>query len=99
MAHDGTTWKGYRSVNPDFRGFDLTATDPAGPQFAASAPLTQSDATALVNGDLWIDTSDLEVYPKLHRYQSAKWVLVDTTDQTSSNGVLFADAWVQFWHS
>jgi len=92
MAHDGTTWKGYRSVNPDFRGFDLTATDPAGPQFAASAPLTQSDATALVNGDLWIDTSDLEVYPKLHRYQSAKWVLVDTTDQTSSNGVLFADA-------
>ena len=92
MVHDGTTWKGYRSVNPDFRGFDLTATDPAGPQFAASAPLTQSDKTALVNGDLWIDTSDLENFPKLYRYQTAKWVLVDTSDQTSSNGVLFADA-------
>ena len=92
MMHDGTTWKGYRSVNPDFRGFDLTATDPAGPQFAAVAPTTQSDKSALVNGDLWIDTSDLENFPKLYRYQTAKWVLVDNSDQTSSNGVLFADA-------
>ena len=92
MVHDGTTWKGYRSINPDFRGFDLTATDPAGPQFAASAPLKQSDTTALVNGDLWIDTSDLENFPKLYRYQTLKWVLIDGSDQTSSNGVLFADA-------
>ena len=92
MIHDGTSWKGYKSVNPDFRGFNLTQTDPAGPQFAASAPLTQSDATALVNGDLWIDTSDLENFPKMYRYQSAKWVAVDTSDQTSSNGILFADA-------
>jgi len=92
MVHDGTTWKGYRSVNPDFRGFNLTDTDPAGPQFAASAPLKQSDATALVDGDLWINTSDLEKYPKLYRWQSSKWVLIDSTDQTSSNGVLFADA-------
>jgi hypothetical protein len=92
MVHDGTTWKGYQNVSTDYRGYDLSQTDPAGPIFAAAEPLTQSDATALVNGDLWIDTSDLENYPKLYRYQSSAWVLIDGTDQTSSNGILFADA-------
>lgn len=92
MVHDGTTWKGYQNVSTDYRGYDLSQTDPAGPIFAASEPLKQSDATALVNGDLWIDTSDLENFPKMYRYQSSQWVALDTTDQTSSNGILFADA-------
>jgi len=92
MVHDGTTWKGYQNLSTDYRGYDLSQTDPAGPIFAASEPLKQSDATTLVNGDLWIDTSDLENFPKVYRYQSSQWVAVDTTDQTSSNGILFADA-------
>ena len=92
MVHDGTTWKGYQNVSTDYRGYDLSQTDPAGPIFAAAEPTTQSDATALVDGDLWIDTSDLENFPKMYRYQSSTWVLLDTTDQVSSNGVLFADA-------
>lgn len=92
MVHDGTTWKGYQNVSTDYRGYDLSLTDPSGPIFAASEPLTQSDATALVDGDLWVDTSDLENFPKMYRYQSSAWVLLDTTDQISSNGVLFADA-------
>lgn len=92
MIHDGTTWKGYQNVSTDYRGYDLSQTDPAGPIFAAAEPTTQSDATALVDGDLWVDTSDLENFPKMYRYQSSAWVLLDTTDQVSSNGVLFADA-------
>ena len=46
-------------------------TDPNGPQFSATAPTTQSDGTALVTNDLWIDTSDLENYPKLYKYNTA----------------------------
>lgn len=92
MVNDGTTWKGYRTVSADFRGYNLVNTDPKGPIFAASAPTLQSDLTALVDGDLWVDTSDLENYPKISRYQSAAWVAIDNSDQVSGNGIVFADA-------
>jgi hypothetical protein len=95
MIHDGTNWKGYQTVSNDARGFDLSATDPAGPQVAATAPTTQSDGTALVYGDLWIDSSDLENWPMIYRWESVssvnQWVLIDNTDQTTEDGVLFAD--------
>jgi hypothetical protein len=103
MAHNGTTWVGYATA--------YTSTDPNGPQFKATAPTTQSDGTALVTNDLWIDTSDLENYPKLYKYNTsatisstntsnqvavntsgAAWELVDKADQTTEDGVVFADA-------
>ena len=96
MIHDGTNWKGYRNVSNDARGFNLTNTDPNGPIFSVTEPTTQSDGTALVYGDLWIDTGDLENYPVLYRWSLVngedKFVLVDNTDQTTENGILFADA-------
>ena len=91
-------WKGYRTVTNDVRGYDLTLTNAAGPICAATAPTTQTDAAAspLQYGDLWIDTSDLENYPVLYRWQAVsgtdQWVAVDTTDQVTQNGILFADA-------
>jgi hypothetical protein len=107
MAHNGTTWVGYATA--------YATTDPNGPQFSATAPTTQSDATALVDNDLWVDTSDLENFPKLYKYNTsasisstntanqvavtttgAAWVLVDKTDQTTEDGVVFADA---RWHT
>jgi hypothetical protein len=103
MAHNGTTWVGYATA--------YATTDPNGPQFSATAPTTQSDGTALVTNDLWIDTSDLENYPKLYKYNTsatlsstntanqvavttsgAAWELVDKADQTTEDGVVFADA-------
>jgi hypothetical protein len=107
MAHNGTTFVGYATA--------YSTTDPNGPQFSATAPTTQSDGTALVSNDLWIDTSDLENYPKLYKYNTAAtlsstntanqvavtttgaaWVLVDKADQTTEDGVVFADA---RWHN
>ena len=103
MVHNGTTFVGYKTY--------YSATDPNGPQFSATAPTTQSDGTPLVNNDLWIDTSDLENYPKLYRYNTAATLsstntsnqvavtttgaafeLVDKADQTTEDGVVFADA-------
>ena len=96
MIHDGTDWKGYHNVATDARGFNLGNTSPNGPLVSASEPVEQSDGTALVYGDLWIDTSDLENYPIIKRWEQVdsedKWVTIDNTDQTSEDGVLFADA-------
>jgi hypothetical protein len=96
MIQSGTGWQGYRNVTVDTRGNDLTLTDPMGPIVSASEPLEQSDGTDLVYGDLWIDTSNLELYPVIKRWELvnniAQWVTLDNTDQTTSNGVLFRDA-------
>jgi hypothetical protein len=96
MIQDGGQWQGYRNVSNDIRGYNLTVTDPAGPIISATAPIEQSDGTDLVQGDLWIDTSNLELYPLIKRWQEVdgvlQWVTVNNTDQTTSNGVLFADA-------
>ena len=98
MIQNSGAWRGYQNVTNDVRGYDLSATNPSGPICAATAPVTQNDASAsaLVYGDLWIDTSDLENYPKLYRWQAVsgvdQWVAIDTTDQVTQNGVLFADA-------
>jgi hypothetical protein len=98
MIQDNGSWQGYQNVTNDTRGFDLTLTNASGPIVAASEPLTQNDAaeSPLQYGDLWIDTSDLEAYPALYRWEQIsgtdQWVAVDTTDQTTSNGILFADA-------
>jgi len=98
MIQDNGAWKGYRNVTNDTRGFDLTLTNASGPIIAATAPTTQNDTaeSPLQYGDLWIDSSDLENYPLLYRWEQVsgvdQWVAVDTTDQVSSNGILFADA-------
>lgn len=100
MVNTSTGWQGYKNVNYDSNGFPLpsgvNATDPNGPIVSATEPTTQSDGTALVYGDIWIDSSDLENYPLINRWQSVdgtnKWVRIDNADQTSSSGVVFADA-------
>jgi hypothetical protein len=92
LVHDGSKWVGYLNYTQNAGGG--TTTDPAGPIVSATAPLTQSDATALANGDLWIDTSDLENFPMVYKfnYATQKWVLVDSSDQSTENGILFHDA-------
>ena len=92
MVNTGTAWKGYQNVSSDARGYDLSQTDPVGTIAAASAPTTQSDGSALVGGDLWLNTSDLENWPALSRWNGSAWVAIDNTDQISTNGILFADA-------
>lgn len=96
MVHDGNTWKGYRNVGVDARGFNLTSTDSEGPIFSSRRPTVQNDGSPLAYGDLWIDTSDLENYPKLYRWETSQgrdfWKEIDLSDQTTENGILFADA-------
>lgn len=92
MINDGSGWKGYQNVTNDSRGYDLSATDPEGPILAAAEPTEQLAGGQLVAGDLWIDTGDLENYPKIYRYNGTAFELVDNTDQVTTDGILFADA-------
>jgi hypothetical protein len=100
MVNYNGAWKGYKNQAYDLNGFPTptgsNTTDPAGPIVSATEPTTQSDGTALVFGDLWISTADLENYPVIYRWQSvsgeSQWVLIDNADQTNPTGVLFADA-------
>ena len=96
MIQDNGTWKGYQNVTSDARGFDLSTTSPDGPIVSATPPTLQSDNSALVYGDIWISTADLDNWPLIYRWESVatvdQWVLIDNSDQTGQNGVLFADA-------
>ena len=93
MIHNGTTWEGYGN-------FYSNATDSAGPIVSASMPIAQSDGSALVTGDIWVSTADLENYPTIYIYndtitgtKAQKWGSPkDKADQTTEDGILFADA-------
>ena len=87
LVHNGTTWVGYLN--------EFSDADPAGPIVGATEPTTQSDGTALVTGDIWIDSGNSETYgQKIYKWDgnNLEWVAVDVTDQTSEDGILFADA-------
>lgn len=86
MVTDGLKWQAYQNRYP--------TTDPAGVLISGSAPTVQSDGSALVENDLWINSSDLENYPRIYRYDATavKWKLIDLTDQTTPFGIVFADA-------
>jgi len=95
MVHNGATWVGYLDPTSPYYSVDEDQqTNPAGPIVSATRPRTQTDGTSLKNGDLWVDTSDLENYPALYKYDGFNlvWVPVDTTDQTTEDGIVFADA-------
>jgi hypothetical protein len=98
MIQNNGAWRGYQTVTNDVRGDNLSLTNAAGPIFSTTAPITQTNSAAspLVYGDLWIDTSDLENYPIINRWSNLEgvdqWVTINNTDQTTQNGILFSDA-------
>lgn len=88
MINDGDQWVGYRN----FPGNIGTSTN--GVILSGSTPTLQQNGQPLANNDLWINTTDLENYPKMYRYEAAtrNWVLIDNTDSTTPFGIVFADA-------
>lgn len=75
LVNTGSTWNTY--------AFDV--------QLAALPPTKQSTGANLVAGDIWIDTSDLENYPLMHKFNGSGWVAMDTADQVTKDGIIFAD--------
>ena len=78
--------------NIDLPGFTYTVLpgqptlypQPADPQDNVPAPI-------LAAGDIWVNT-DAVPYPVINRWNGSAWVLVDNTDETTPNGIVFQDA-------
>jgi hypothetical protein len=100
-AGPGQGWVGYLTsvgkavVNPGV-GFasGTNSTDPAGPIVSATRPKVRSDGKGLNHGDIWVSTADIENFPTIYKYNflTKKWVMVDTADGTTSEGIVFGDA-------
>ena len=57
------------------------------------AVLVQPTAPASASvGDLWINTLDVDNYPVISRWINGQWVEINNADQTTPNGIVFADA-------
>ena len=80
MVHNGTKWVGLQSRYPGAKVI-VTASKPSN--------------TGRVVGDLWVDTSNQDEYGhNIKRWNNLakSWDPIDTTDHTSSYGIIYADA-------
>jgi hypothetical protein len=83
--NDAGQWVSYRDI--------YTNTDINGVQLLGSKPTNQSTGAPLVNNDLWLDTSDLENYPKMYRYSNGAWLAIDVENNIDPiNGIAFGEA-------
>ena len=98
LVHNGEAWVGLNYVGgTGISSFasPYSGTNANGPIVSASQPTSRTDgASNFVEGDIWISTADVENYPAIYRYNGTlnEWILLDKADQTTENGVLFADA-------
>jgi len=78
LVHDGTKWDGIKNVYGSDAEVTVAATEPNSP-------------TA---NDIWVSTEDLENFPIIRRWNNdlQEWILIDKGDQTTEDGILFADA-------
>jgi hypothetical protein len=55
---------------------------------------TPSTAASVTAGDLWVETDQVADYPVIYRRNTGDtaWVLIDNADQTTPDGIVFADA-------
>lgn len=76
LEHNGSAWV---TLTKDF-------------QTKATEPELKSTGAALQTGDVWLDSSNTENLA-IYRYNAvaSAWVRVDLTDQSTPNGILFAD--------
>ena len=88
MINDGGRWRGLQSVG---------GKAVIGPASNAEIQIRQGEPTAkatggnLEFGDMWIDPTNGTDY-MFYQYSGSAWVKLDSTDQSTTRGVLFADA-------
>ena len=81
----GGEWVAYRSVH--------TATDVNGVILLGSQPQAQSTGAPLVDHDLWVDTSDMENFPKMYRRLGGAWKAVNVENNIDPiDGIAFGEA-------
>lgn len=90
IADGAGSWQNVNLEGFTFVDVPPNAADPT--VYAQSGdPQDNVPTPTLIANDIWVDT-DVTPYPVLYYWSGASWVLVDTTDQTTNHGILFADA-------
>jgi hypothetical protein len=89
---DGSTVDGTYWYSEEFK-VDILENDGTGNWIDLTVDLyvQSKEPTAPNAGDLWIDTVKVEEYPYIQRRVGGDWELVDNTDQTTPDGIIFAD--------
>jgi hypothetical protein len=88
VLEDGTLW-----YNPDFKVDILVNDGTAWQDYTAGTVYVQASAPSTpAAGDIWVDTDQLDEYPVIYKRGVSAWSQIDSTDQTSPFGVIFADA-------
>jgi len=92
LMADGTG--GWQNVWLDgWTAFNTAAVLPGAIKVYAQSADPRDDVPpkVLSSGDVWVDT-DVNPYPVIKRWSGTAWILVDNTDQTTPNGIIFTDA-------
>lgn len=85
---DGTLW-----YNPEFKVDIMVNASTSWQNYSAGTVYVQaSEPATSAPDDLWVDTDQLDEYPVIYKRGASAWSKIDTTDQTSPFGVIFADA-------
>jgi hypothetical protein len=90
---NGTLWYDSRITTVDL----LETYDNAGVTtwrtFSGTLTPASSKPTTPASGDIWIDTTDTENYPLMYKFNgtTSVWDVIDKTDQTTSEGIVFGD--------
>lgn len=92
-------------INANLPGYHYSLAGAALPSFVDTAPVVYLQSFnpidgsvfphvsgMLSTGDIWVDTSKVTTYPVIYRFKAGAWVLVDNTDQSTPDAILFADA-------
>lgn len=87
MINDGGRWRGLQSVG----GRAVLGNANATIQYRQDQPDTKPDNSALAYGDVWVDSNDGTNFD-FHLFTGEEWMKLDITDQSSTRGILFADA-------
>lgn len=88
MVNNGGKWCGLRSADGIKMFNNNTSTDI---QIRQSEPLEKSEGGDLTFGDMWIDPQDGTNF-EFYQYSGSSWLKLDQTDQSTTMGMLFADA-------
>lgn len=81
---------GWQNIN--LPGFSSVSVLPGQPTLYTQTadPRDNIPTPTIASGDIWVDT-DLSPYPIIKRWNGSTWALVDNTDQTTPNGIIFTD--------
>ena len=81
---------------PGFTASGGYVVNPGAPKLYVQSqdPRNNIPPVTLATGDLWVVTDVIDAYPVINRWNatSATWSIVDNTDETTPNGIVFTDA-------